>query len=123
MDNPKKASLSKVVLNVTTYKEMGNIGVPTAGTIDITDILAEKGVHYTSQINGVSDSPESDGPVLSRFVIDESELFSLAQDINDIIDAAIVNEKQGKAIKRLIEERFNQFSFKHWENIRSGDII
>lgn len=123
MDNPKKASLPKVVLNVTTYKDIGDISVPTADTIDITDILDEKGVHYSSQINGVSDSPESDGPVLSRFVVDERELLSLAEDINGIIDAAIVNEKQGKAIKKLIEERFNHFSFKHWENIRSGDVL
>ena len=123
MDNPKQASLPKVVLNVTTYKEIGDIGIPVADTIDITDILDEKGVHYSSQINGVSDYPESDGPFFSRFVLDEKELFSLAEDVSGIIDAAIVNEKQGKAIKKLIKDRFDHFSFKHWKKIRSGDIM
>lgn len=123
MDNPKKASLPKVVLNVTTYKEVGNIGYPMAKSIDITDILDKDGVNFSSQVNGVSEVPDQEGPILSRFVIDEKELFSLAEDLNGIIDAAIVNEKQGKAIKKLVGDRFNQFSFKHWEKIRNGDIM
>ena len=123
MDNPKKASLPKVVLNVTTYKEIGNIGIPMAKDIDITDILDKNGVSYSTQINGVSEFPDGEGVVQSRFVVDEDELVSLSSDINGIIDAAIVNEKQGKAIKKLIGDRFRQFSFKHWENIRNGDIM
>lgn len=123
MDDPKKASLPKVVLNVTTYKEIGNVGIPMAKNIDITDILDKEGVSFSSQVNGVSEYPDREGPVYSRFVVDEKELNSLAEDINGIVDAAIVNEKQGKAIKKLIDDRFYQFSFKHWENIRSGDII
>lgn len=123
MDDPKKASLPKVVLNVTTYKDIGNVGIPMAKNIDITDILDKEGVSFSSQVNGVSEYPDREGPVYSRFVVDEKELNSLAEDINGIVDAAIVNEKQGKAIKKLIDDRFYQFSFKHWENIRSGDII
>ena len=124
MDNPKKASLPKVVLNVTTYKEIGNIGIPMAKDIDITDILDKEGVTFASQINGVSEhSQDGECVVQSRFVVDEDELVSLSSDINGIIDAAIVNEKQGKAIKKLIKDRFDHFSFRHWENIRSGDIM
>lgn len=123
MDNPKKASLPKVVLNVTAYKEIGDISIPMAKDIDITDILDENGVSYSTQINGVSELPNGEGPIFSRFVVDEKELDSLAEDINGIIDAAIVNEKQGKAIKKLIKDRFGHFSFKHWESIRSGDVL
>lgn len=123
MDNPKKASLPKVVLNVTTYKEIGDIGIPMAKDIDITDLLDKNGVTYSTQVNGISEFPEAEGPIYSRLVVDESELISLSNDISGIIDAAIVNEKQGKAIKKLIEDRFNNFSFKHFEKIRSGDII
>lgn len=123
MDNPKQASLPKVVLNVTTYKEVGDIGVPMAKSIDITDILDKNGVDFSTQVNGVSDVPGNEGPIFSRFVVDEKELNSLAKDINGIIDAAIVNEKQGKAIKKLIEDRFYHFSFKHWERIRNGDVL
>ena len=94
-----------------------------AKDIDITDILDKEGVDYSSQINGVSEYPDGEGPIHSRFVIDEAELLSLADDISVIIDAAIVNEKQSKAIKKLIKDRFDHFSFKHWENIRSGDIM
>lgn len=123
MDNPKKASLPKVVLNVTAYKEIGDISVPMTKNIDITDILDENGVSYSTQINGVSEFPDGEGVVQSRFVVDENELLSLSSDISGIIDAAIVNEKQGKAIKKLIKDRFDHFSFRHWENIRSGDVL
>lgn len=123
MDNPKQAQLPKVVLNVTTYKDLGDISVPMVSKVDITDILDKNGVSYSSQINGISDVPVSEGPVFSRFVIDEQELVFLSDDINGIIDAAIVNEKQSKAIKKLIKDRFDHFSFRHWENIRNGDII
>lgn len=123
MDNPKQASLPKVVLNVTTYKEVGDFSVPMAKSIDVTDILDKEGVNYSSQVNGVSEHPDGDGVVSSRFVVDEQELILLSNDISGIIDAAIVNEKQGKAIKKLIGDKFRQFSFKHWENIRNGDII
>lgn len=123
MDNTKKAQLPKVVLNVTTYKEIGDISVPMAKNIDITDILDEEGVSYSTQINGVSELPDGDGVIQSRFVVDEGELLSLSDDISGIIDAAIVNEKQGKAIKKLITNRFDSFRFKHWEQIRNGDIL
>ena len=123
MDNPKQAQLPKVVLNVTAYKEIGDIGIPMAKNIDITDILDKEGVDFFTQINGVSEFPDGEGVVRSRFVVDETELLSLSNDISGIIDAAIVNEKQGKAIKKLIKDRFDHFSFKHWENIRSGDIM
>lgn len=123
MDNPKQASLPKVVLNVTTYEEVGDISIPMAKSIDITDILDKEGVNFLFQVNGVSEHPDGEGVVHSRFVVDEQELVSLSSDISGIIDAAIVNEKQGKAIKKLIEDRFRQFSFKHWENIRNGDIM
>ena len=123
MDNPKKASLPKVVLNVSTFKEVGGIAILTPKTIDITDILDKNGVDFSVQVNGVSEFPEDEGPIYSRFVIDESELTNLSNDISGIIDAAIVNEKQGKAIKKLIDDRFNNFSFKHWEKIRNGDTM
>lgn len=123
MDNPKKASLPKVVLNVTAYKEIGDISIPMAKDIDITDVLDKEGVTFASQINGVSEFPDGEGVVQSRFVVDEDELLTLSSDISGIIDAAIVNEKQGKAIKKLIKDRFDHFSFKHWENIRSGDVL
>lgn len=123
MDNPKQASLPKVVLNVTTYKEIGDINVPMAKSIDITDILDKEGVNFLFQVNGVSEYPDREGPIHSRFVIDEIELSSLAGDISGIIDAAIVNEKQSKAIKKLVKDRFDSFSFKHWGQIRNGDII
>lgn len=123
MDNPKQAQLPKVVLNVTTYKEIGDFSVPMAKSIDVTDILDKEGVHFLFQVNGVSEHPDGEGVVHSRFVVDEAELLSLSSDISGIIDAAIVNEKQSKAIKKLIKDRFDHFSFKHWENIRNGDIM
>ena len=123
MDNSKQAQLPKVILNVTVDKSIGDIEVPIAAKIDITDILDEKGVHFATQINGVSEEPKKEGPIFSRFVVDEQELSRLAADINGIIDAAIVNEKQGKAIRNLIASRFDTFKFKRWEQIRNGDFL
>lgn len=126
MDSPKKAQLSKAVLNVTTYKQHPEnefIGIPQATTIDISDLLDKNGVDHIDQINGVSQFISDESPCLTRFVIDESEMDTLSKDIFDIIDAAIVNEKQSKAIKHLVASRFDSFRFKHWEQIRNGDIL
>lgn len=129
MDSPKKAELSKAVLNVTTYKthpENEFIGIPQATSIDITDLLDKNGVDDISHVNGVSffeEDEEGVSPVFTRFVIDDAEIDKVSADIFDIIDAAIVNEKQSKAIKHLVASRFDSFRFKHWEQIRNGDIL
>ena len=129
MDSPKKAQLSKAVLNVTTYKthpENEFIGIPQAVSIDITDLLDKNGVDDIAQVNGVSffeEDEEGISPVFTRFVIDDDEIGALSHDIFDIIDAAIVNEKQSKAVKNLIASRFDSFRTKHWEQIRNGDIL
>lgn len=126
MDSPKKAELSKAVLNVTTYKQHPEnefIGIPQATSIDITDLLDKNGVDHVAQVNGVSFFEDDSDIMFTRFVIDEAELDTLSHDIYDIIDAAIVNEKQSKAIKHLITSRFDTFRFKHWGQIRNGDIL
>lgn len=128
MDSPKKAQLSKAVLNVTTYNQVpGNeyIEYPQATTIDISDLLDKNGVDHIEQINGVSfcEQAEEGCPVLMRYMVDNGEMDELGADIYDIIDAAIVNEKQSKAIKHLVANRFDTFKFKHWEQIRNGDIL
>lgn len=126
MDSPKKAKLSKAVLNVTTYKQHPEnefIGIPQATFIDITDLLDKNGVDHIAQVNGVSFFEDEDAPVFTRFVIDDAEIDNISSDIFDIIDAAIVNEKQSKAIKHLVASRFDTFKFKHWEQIRNGDIL
>lgn len=121
MDNPKKAQLSKVVLNVLTFKkdpENSSVEIPQTTSIDISDLLDKNGVDHIFQIHGISKSADDVSPALTRFVIGDDELISLSNDIFGIIDAAIVNEKQGKAIKNLVTDRFNTFVFKHWDKIR-----
>lgn len=129
MNSPKKAALSKAVLNVTTYKQVPGkeyIEYPQATTIDISDLLDKNGVDHIDQINGVSffeEDEEGLSPVFTRFVVDDEDINTLGYEIYDIIDAAIVNEKQGKAIKNLIASRFDSFRTKHWEQIRNGDVL
>lgn len=126
MDSSKKENLSKAVLNVTTYKQVPGkeyIECPQTTYIDITDLLDKNGVDHIAQVNGVSFFEGEDSPMFTRFVIDEAELDTLSHDIYDIINAAIVNEKQSNAIKKLITSRFDTFRFKHWEQIRNGDIL
>jgi acyl-CoA synthetase (NDP forming) len=125
MDSPKKAELSKAVLNVTIFKEHPDndfIGVSQPAVIDITEALNEAGVDSIAQINGVSMTSEEELPAWTRIVIDAQELNNLGADIFGIIDAAIVNEKQGKAVKKLVQSKFDAFLTKHFNPIRKSGL-
>lgn len=125
MDSPKKAKLSKAVLNVTIFKEHPDnrfIGVSQPAAIDITEALNEAGVDSIAQINGVSMTSEEDLPAWTRIVVDAQELNNLEADIFGIIDAAIVNEKQCKAVKKLVQSKFDAFLAKHFDTIRESGL-
>lgn len=125
MDSPKKAELSKAVLNVTIFKEHPDndfIGVSQPAVIDITEALNEAGVDSIAQINGVSTIIEEESPAWTRLVVDAQELNNLGADIFSIIDAAIVNEKQGKAVKKLMQSKFDAFLTKHLDRIRKSGL-
>jgi hypothetical protein len=51
------------------------------------------------------------------------EIHLLEEKISDVVDAAIVNEKQGKAIKKLIAKEFREFIDEHWEPIRGCSFV
>lgn len=125
MNSPKKAvEFSKAVLNVSTYKpHPGNefAEMRQYASIDITDLLGENGVDEICQVNGVSAIEGEKGLVmLPTFTGPEVSL--LAKKISDIIDAAIVNEKQGKAIKRLVNAEFDDFISDHWDPVKKCDF-
>ena len=131
MDNSKKENLSKVVLNVTTYEQHPankDVEFSKNTAIDITDLLAEYDIYDTFQINGVSSceinetSSGEEHAFSAKFAISGSEMNALKRELYSIIDAAIVNDKQGKAIKKLIDDRFDEFSNKHWEPIKQCDF-
>ena len=121
MTGTKQGSLANAVLNVTFFKEIPEkgIGVPVKGTIDITDILNEKGVGFY-QIHGLStwDGEDEYGctPTESRFVIDDVAIRNLGSEIESIVDAAIVNSTQAKAVKKLINDKVCTFISKQWNN-------
>lgn len=131
MDNSKKENLSKVVLNVTTYEQHPankDVEFSKNTAIDITDLLAKYGIYDTFQIKGVSyceineTQPEKEHAFGAKFAVSGSEMLSLKKELYGIIDAAIVNDKQGKAIKKLIDDRFDDFSNKHWDPIKQCDF-
>lgn len=126
MNSPKKAvEFSKAVLNVSTYKpHPGNefAEMRQYASIDITDLLRENGVDEICQVNGVSAIEGEEGLVaLPAFT--NPEIYLLEEKISDVVDAAIVNEKQGKAIKRLIAKEFQEFIDEHWEPIKGCDFV
>lgn len=123
MDSPKNESRSKAVLNVTVFKDAGDFSYPTTAYIPIDDLLEKNGVESINNINGVSCGDGTDSVTYTRFVVGENEIENLGHEIEDIIDAAIVNEKQSKAIKKLISEKCLNWREKHWEQIRNGDIM
>ena len=120
MNSPKKAQLSKAVLNVSTYKphpsnELAEMRQYTS--IDITDLLRKNGIDEICQVNGVSATEGEEG-LLMLPTFTNPEICLLEKKIYDVIDAAIVNEKQGKAIKKLIAKEFQEFIDEHWEPIK-----
>lgn len=127
MNSPKKDKLSKAVLNVTTYKEDPEDKFPPVEqyeTIDITDLLRERGITSVCSVHGLWSvgGPYLPGGDEDEFVVEyavtEEELWALYKHVADILDIAIVNEKQNKALKRLIEDKFSDFIEEHWDPIQ-----
>ena len=120
MNSPKKAiEFSKAVLNVTTYEPYpGNefAEVRQNITIDITDLLRENGVDEICQVNGVS-AIEGEEGLMMLPTFTGAELRLLEKKIHDVIDATIVNDKQGKAIKAIISGEIDKYFTEHWDPI------
>lgn len=122
MNGPKQKT-AKTVLNAITFKELpgGKIGIPEPISIDITDLLKEHNV--PNLIYGVTSWDGSVGeygevPAITRFVVDEVEIEHMVDEICNVIDAAIVNSNQAKAIKHLISNIEHSFVNTHWDKIR-----
>lgn len=123
----KEESLSKAVLNVSTYKQLPGSDFAEARqctTIDITDLLKEYDITSAFSVNGVCTVggpyyPNGDDENEFNFVltVSEPEVRVLCKNICDFIDVAIVNDKQNKAIKKMIEEEFDDFVGDHWRDI------
>lgn len=125
MESPNQSTV-KTFLNVTIYKPLEknpNIGLPQSKTIDITELLKENGVESFYNVNGVSqcDVGETDeygaNVVETRFVLNESDLTKLMDNIFRIIDASIVNQKQSDAVKKLVMGEFDNRKRQCWDNI------
>lgn len=126
MEEPNRSN-AKFFLDVTTYKPLKdnpNVGLPEAEHIDITDILKARGVDSLYSVNGVSycecgeKGKYGDVPTKTHFVVEETEIINIANDIFRIIDAAIVNAKQAEAIKSLVKDSTEKLIRKCWERIR-----
>lgn len=125
MKSPNQSTV-KTFLNVTIFKPLEkspNVGLPQSKTIDITELLKENGVENFYNVNGVSrcDVGETDeygsSPVETRFVLDEVNLTQLMDRIFRIIDASIVNQKQSDAVKKLVQNEFDNRMRQCWDNI------
>lgn len=125
MESPNQSTV-KTFLNVTIYKPLEknpNIGLPQSKTIDITELLKENGVESFYNVNGVSqcDVGETDeygaNVVETRFVLNESDLTKLMENIFRIIDASIVNQKQSDAVKKLVMGEFDNRKRQCWDDI------
>ena len=122
MNGPKQKT-AKTVLNAITFKELPGekIGIPEPVSIDITDLLKEHNV--PNLIYGVTSWDGSVGeygevPAITRFVVDEVDIEHMVDEICNVIDAAIVNSNQAKAIKHLISNIEHSFVNTHWDKIR-----
>lgn len=125
MKSPNQSTV-KTFLNVTIFKPLEknpNVGLPQSKTIDITELLKENGVESFYNVNGVSrcELGETDEygstPTETRFVIDGENLDNLMTSVFSIIDAAIVNQKQSDAVKKLVSGEFDKRKRQCWDLI------
>lgn len=125
MKSPNQSTV-KTFLNVTIFKPLEknpNVGLPQSKTIDITELLKENGVESFYNINGISqcDVGETDeygaNVVETRFVLNESDLTKLMENIFRIVDASIVNQKQSDAVKKLVMGEFDNRKRQCWDEI------
>jgi hypothetical protein len=126
MESPNQSTV-KTFLNVTIFKPLEknpNVGLPEAKQIDITELLNENGVESFYNINGVSHCELNEGgeygdvPAETRFVLDELTIRGIAKDFDRIIDAAIVNTNQAKAVKDLTHSVIDNLLRNCWDSIR-----
>ena len=125
MKSPNQSTV-KTFLNVTIFKPLEknpNVGLPQSKTIDITELLKENSVESFYNINGISrcDVGETDeygaNPIETRFVLNETDLDQLMENVFRIIDASIVNQKQSDAVKKLVMGEFDNRKRQCWDNI------
>ena len=125
MKSPNQSTV-KTFLNVTIFKPLDknpNVGLPQSKTIDITELLKENNVESFYNVNGVSrcDVGETgeygDCPVETRFVLDETNLTKLMENVFRIVDASIVNQKQSDAVKKLVMGEFDSMKRQCWNVI------
>ena len=128
MNSPKKEKLSKAVLNVTTYNEDPEGKLPPVAqydTIDITDLLKERGITSVCSVHGMWSVggpylPNGDeNEFIVEYTVTDPELRALCKEVTDILDIAIVNEKQNKALKNLIDSKFADFIDERWSPIKA----
>lgn len=125
MSSPKQEQLDNtVVLNVTVFEKVPGkqVELPRHKTINITDLLRKNELTSFYQVNAISQfSGKEDefgtSPYETRFVVDEVRIRNLGKSIENIIDAAIVNSNQSKAVKQLIDSEICGFLSKCWNTI------
>lgn len=118
-----KQSTAKTVLNAITYKKLPDsdgIGVPEPISVDITDLLKANNVEYCC-IYGISTFDAAVGHETvpyTNFAVRPEEINQMFEEVENVVDAAIVNANQAKAMKRLLDGVMNSFLHAHWDNIR-----
>lgn len=122
MNGPKQ-STAKTVLNAITYKKLpgsNGIGIPEPISVDITDLLKANNVEYCC-IYGISTFDAEVGHETvpyTNFAVRPEEINQMFEEVENVVDAAIVNANQAKAMKRLLDGVMNCFLRAHWDNIR-----
>lgn len=131
MSSSKKVhELSKAVLNISTLKGPDGeyLDIPRTYSIDITDFLKKNGINTICKISGITALEEGPitaegGDIVAQYVLTSEEANCLEKSVEDIVDAAVVNEKQCKAVKKLISEAFSDTLHDGTESIKSCDIV
>lgn len=125
MSESKNTEYSKISITATTYQDYKGIGIPQTKTFDITDWMNEHGVKFIQDIKAITksqvreldiDNIEESVPE-TMFVVHPGQYKKTEDDILTIIDVAIVNSSQAKAIKELIRRAFEDMETTCWDKL------
>ena len=125
MSEPKNTEYSKISITATTYEDYKGIGIPQTKTFDVTDWMNKQGIRFIQDIKAITKSQVRELDINNleesvpetMFVVQPNQYKKTEDDILTIIDAAIVNASQAKAIKELIRRAFEDMETTCWNKL------
>lgn len=129
MESPNQQKAAKVFLNTTYYEKAPEAqdDILRVKNIDITELLKAHGVPVDSDhIRGATQlgvGYDGEPYAHTHWAFGEEALHFLRSDIDEVLQAAIVNNKQLSAVSSLIDEKIEDFLDRRKSKVYIDDIV